>query len=157
MPTDTDLYIPTPELVAIHWIKGVPGVPVDLVATTVPERSDEFAKSGFIQVASAGGDRDIETGMRNSNITVSSWAYNPDSQKVPWGKANNLLELILAGTEEDGRVPSRAARRLTLPAQYNDARVRTVYPIGEPQRIPEEGDFARYSMTLVIVWTPVQK
>lgn len=150
-------YIPTAELVAIHWIKSVAGVAQDLVNTTVPERSDAFAESGFIQVASGGGERDIETGMRNSNIVVGSWAYNPSSQKVPWGKANNMLEVILAETEEDGRVPSRAARRLSLPEQYDDARVRTVYPIGEPQRIPDEGDFARYSMTLVIVWTPVQK
>ena len=147
MPTR---FIPTAELVAIHWIKGVPGVPSDLVNSTVPERSDAFAKSGFVQVQSAGGDRDIDTSMRNSNIQVDTWAYNTDSQKVPWGKANQLSELVLAGTLQP-------ARRVVLPDAFDDALVRTVFPIGEPQRIPDEGDFARYSMNLTVVWTPVQK
>lgn len=147
----SDLFIPTPELVAIHWLKGVPGIPVDLVNSTVPGKSDDFAEKGFVQVQSGGGTRDIETEMRNSNMLVGSWAYNPDSQKVPWGKANQLLELILDHALE------APARVITLPAQYDNARVRQVYPIGEPIRVPEPGDFARYSMTLVFVWTPVQK
>lgn len=145
------MYTPTAELVGIHWIKGVPGVPVDLVNSTVPERSDAFAESGFIQVQSGGGTRDLDTFMRSSNLLVSGWAYNANSQKVPWGKANNLMETILGGTEDN------PARVLVLPDAYENARVRQAYPVGEPLRVPAEGDFARYSMTLVVVWTPVQK
>lgn len=148
-----DLLIPTPELVAIHWIKGVPGIPADMVNSTVPERSYRFAESGFIQVQSGGGTRDVETTMRNSNMLVGSWAYNAGSQKVPWGKANQLLERILQHALDD----ANAARVVRLPAEYQDARVREVYPIGEPLRVPNEEDFARYSMTLVFAWTPVQK
>src|SRR4051812_21757920 len=109
--------IPTAELVTTYWIKGVPGVPADLVAGTVPARTPEFAQSGFIQVQSGGGTRDFETYMRSSQVLIGAWAYNANSQKVPWGKANQLLELVLAGTED-------AARRVALPAAYADARVR---------------------------------
>lgn len=147
MPT---LYIPTAELVAIWWLKSVAEVPVDQVAGTVPARSEEFAQNGFVQVQSAGGDRDIDTFMRNSDIQIDCWAYNADSQKVPWGKANQLAEQVLAGTLHPARV-------VELPESYDNALVRSVYPIAEPQRIPSEGDFARYSFNLTFVWTPVQK
>lgn len=142
--------LPTAELVAIHWLKGVPDLPRDLIGTTVPDRSDTFARDGFIQVTAVGGTRDNETTMRASAIQVDTWAYNPNSQRVPWGKANNLSEIVAAATH-------RSARRVVLPAGYQDALVREVLMVTEPQRIGGEPDFARYTSDITVFWTPVPK
>lgn len=145
-----DALMPTAELVAVHWLKGVPGLPHDLIATTLPERSDAFEKSGFIQVVSAGGTRDIETSMRRSVVMVDTWAYNANSQKVPWGKANQLSEQVAEAT-------LRSARRVVLPTNFQNALVREVSMAGEPQRITGEPDYARYTLTVAMFWTPIPK
>lgn len=145
----TDM-LPTAELVAIHWLKGVAGLPVNQINTTVPARTDEFAEHGFVQVTAVGGTRDIETTMRASAIQVDTWAYNKESQRVPWGKANQLAEILAEGTQ-------RSARRVVLPSGFQDALVREVSMVTEPQRIGGEPDFARYTTTITVFWTPVPK
>lgn len=142
--------IPTAELVAIHWLKGVSGLPRDLINTTVPDRSDSFAEHGFVQVTATGGTRDNETTMRASAVQIDTWAYNPNSQKVPWGKANQLAEVI-------GAASLHGARRVTLPAGFQDALVRQVLMTVEPVRMGGESDYARYTTDITVFWTPVPK
>ena len=54
------LLIPNTELVAVSWIKGIPGIPVSSVSTTLPSDNTTWSASGFIQVPFVvGGSPDI--------------------------------------------------------------------------------------------------
>lgn len=143
MPT---LLHPTAELVAVYWLKGVEGLPVDQINTTLPEKNDDFAANGFVQVSSLMGSFDFETYMQSPVIQVDCWAYNANSLKVPWGKANQLAEIIKYGTRD-------AARTVTLPGNYAQAMVRSVLVRTDVRRVTNDEDFARYSMDLVFNWT----
>lgn len=135
------------ELVAINWIKGVTGVPVNQVNTVVPATSESFAQNGFIQVQSVGGTPDEDTFMQNSIIQVDTWAYSANSNKAPWGHAYNLAMLVKEGLKD-------APRLVTLPSSHNDAFVHEVRVLTDARRFGgDEANFARYSMDLHFHWT----
>src|SRR4051794_31817673 len=145
MPTTTLLH-PTAELVAVHWLRGVPGIPVNQVNTTLPAKNAEFGENGFVQVQVYAGSMDFDTYMNSSVVQVDCWAYNPNSLKVPWGKANQLAEIIKFGTRS-------ANRMVTLPTNYAQALVRSVIVRTDARRIVNDEDFARYSLDLTFNWT----
>lgn len=143
MPT---LLHPTAELVAVHWLKGVDGLPVDQINTTLPEKKQDFAANGFVQAQVFTGSLDFDTYMNTSVVQVDCWAYNANSLKVPWGKANQLAEIIKFGTRN-------AARTVNPPGNYAPAMVRSVLVRTDVRRVTNDEDFARYTLDLVFNWT----
>lgn len=144
---------PTSELVAVSWLRGVTGLSSSMVATELPADNSTWSASGFVQVMGVGGSPNIYVPVAQPVIQVDCWAVNPNSAKPPWGKANQLAELIRMGCLDHANV----GRTLTdFPAAYNDARVLTAYPISEPRRIRDDSaDFAHYTMDLQFMWVEV--
>src|SRR3546814_20981463 len=82
------------------WIKSITGIPANSVGTTLPADNSTWEASGFIQVQMASGNPDLYLPMNQPVLQVDCWAAKPNSEKPPWGKANNLAELIKAATYE---------------------------------------------------------
>lgn len=139
---------PNSELVTIGWIKTIPNVPSGQVATTVPAVDNQgFRDNGFIQVTAVGGVPNQDTFMQNATMQIDVYAFNADSNKVPWGKAYHLAMLIKEGLKE-------AARVIETPVQYHDAYVHEVRVLVDPRRIMgDESSFARYSFDVQVHWT----
>lgn len=141
---------PNTELVSVAWLKTVPGINPNLVATTVPSPNDEFARDGFVQVtAGVGGDADSYTGMQGPIVQVDLWAYNANSQKAPWGKAATLGAHIKAAIE--GVVTHN--QLVETPEAFDDARVHSVTTHMDLRRIPNDEAMARYMLELRVFWT----
>lgn len=143
---DTALHPVNAELVAVAWLKGVAGLPVDNVATTLPGPNDAFARHGFVTATVISGVPNMDTPMQNSRVQIDCWAYNKDSQKVPWGKAMTLAAYVERATEGRGR-------RVQTPPQFEDAHVHSVIVLTEPRRVPDDQAYAHYSMDVRIHWT----
>lgn len=146
------LYYPNPELVTVGWIKTVPGIPTDIVATTIPSvDNDNFHDHGFVQVTAVGGTPNQDTFMQNSTVQIDTWAFNRNSTKVPWGKAFNLAMLLKEGLKD-------AARDIITPNQYHNAHVHEVRVLIDPRRMSgdfpgDEAHFARYSFDIQVHWS----
>jgi hypothetical protein len=149
-------YLPHDELVAVAWLKGIPGVPATGVGTTLPGDNSTWAASGYLQVSVVGGSPDRDVPMHRPLIQVDSWAVNVNGAKPPWGKANQLAEVVVAagyGRQDDA---APAQRIVTLPANYQQARVHAAYVVMAPRRILEDdARFARYQMDLQMAWSAV--
>lgn len=156
----TKPYLPTSELVAMSWLKAnAPafGATADKIATTLPRDASTWFDTGFITVRAIAGTNYQPNGTRRTSIVQLDAWWSPStgamsSGKVPWGKANALMEAVVAATEHpvtgySSRVP------LALP-DYVPVVVLAAYPAyGEPMRM--EGDpngYARYQMDLAIDW-----
>lgn len=141
-------FLPTNELVGIHWIKSITGIPTNSVGTTLPADNSTWEASGFIQVQLASGNPDLYTPQNQPVFQVDCWAAKPNSQKPPWGKANNLAEIIKAATYDKTYWGS-----LALPATHDDARVLGSVAVTEPRRVlGDEARFANYTFDLQLFW-----
>lgn len=146
--------LPSSELVAVAWLTGVSGLPSTAVGTTLPKDTSAWADTGFVQVGVVGGTPDADVPVARPVMDVRCWAVRPGSAKPPWGKANQLAEVIRAACYrgEDDAEPFQ--RVVTLPAGYRQARVLSVYWVTEPRRLPsDEARFACYGGDLQIHWT----
>jgi len=140
--------LPTNELVAVHWIRSIEGIPDTGVATQLPADNSTWAASGFVQVTLTGGAPDLYTPQNQPLIQVDCWATNPNSEKPPWGKANNLAEIIKAATYD-----KRYWGHLGLPATHENARVLGSVAVSEPRRVlGDEARFACYTFDLQLFW-----
>ena len=145
-------HLPTNELVGVHWIKSLANlgyaIPASSVNTTLPADNSTWEASGFIQVQMAGGAPDLYLPMNRPLLQVDCWAAKPNSEKPPWGKANNLAELIKAATYD-----KTTWGNLTLPATHENARVLGSIASTEPRRVlADEARFAVYTMDLELIW-----
>lgn len=151
----TPLYRPHTELVAVAWVRGVPGIPAGGVGTTLPADASTWPE-GFVQVSVVGGSPDRDVPTRRSVVQLDCWAANRGS-KPSWGRANQSLEVIAHHCY--GNTPSSAVpvqRRVTLPTGYLDARVLTAEVLTDPRRIPsDEARYAHYSMDVLLTWVAV--
>jgi hypothetical protein len=153
--------LPTGELVAVAYAKAVltaAGKATVPVVTTLPAVSD-WVTTGALQVGSivgaggsfrGGGGRD--TNLRDMVVSYEGWAARPNSDKPPWGQANELLEILRADTF-DG---AEGFYFLTLaPAGvYEDVLCQSSKPLTEPRRIPDpDTSRAHYTMDLRLFWT----
>lgn len=143
------MFTPNAEIVTVYWLKGVDTLPTNNIATTLPDKSKSFADNGFIIVTALGGTFDNELKVYQSRLDVRCYAYNENSQHLPYGKASTLASNIFEATASEGR-------RVVLPEKFNDARVYSVMPIFGPQRVLDEG-FAVYRINLEIYWTEINK
>lgn len=148
------MLLPTSELVAVTWLKGLSYLGTS-VATDLPTDATTWAASGFTRVGPVvGGVPNLYYALANPVITLDFWANAADSGKPPWGKANQLAEQTRAGLLAHGSVP----RLLVLPAAYDNARCITAYPLTEPRKMrADEAGFARYTMDAVFSWVAVPK
>lgn len=146
---------PNAELVAKAWIQGIPGIPANGVATTLPEDLTTW-KAGFVQVeALPGGGPQLHVKKRESVMDVGCWYQpNPGSDKPPWNKASQLAEIVFDG----GYAPPLTVQRtLVLPAAYDNARVLSAMP-SEPERRGSDAiGNALYGLILELHWIAVPK
>ncbi len=152
------------ELVAIAWLKGVIGLDPNAIGTIVPSDTNAWLSTGFVQVQGIGGAAGNGGGggggqgapmryvpVANPVVQINTWANNGTSKKPPWGKANNLIELVRAGTYAENCI-----REVVLPGDYPAVRVISAYLIIEPRRLPSDpASFARYASDLQMHWVEV--
>lgn len=147
---------PNSELVTVAWIKGITGIPSSSVGTTLPGDNTTWATSGFVQVGVAGGTPDIDLPVARPVMDVRCWAVNPGSARPPWGKANQLAEIIRAACYHPQDDDDPTQRTVTLPAGYQQARVLCAYWVTEPRRIPgDEARYACYGGDLAVHWVAI--
>lgn len=141
-------HLPTNELVGISWIKTIEGIPENSVASKLPADAKAWEAEGFVQVQVASGNPDVYTPQRQPIYQINCWAAKPNSEKPPWGKANNLAELIVQATWE-----KKHWGHLVLPATHDDARVLGSKALTEPRRVfGDEARFACYTFDLQLFW-----
>jgi hypothetical protein len=142
---------PSTELVAIAWLKTLPGIPTTSVATTLPGDSSTWSELGFVQVSVVGGSPEIHNPRRSPVVQIDCWACNPNSEKTPWGKAGVLVETIVNATYL--LELSNVTVSLTPADTYDRARVLSAYPLTEPRRVPgDEAGFARLQFDMALSW-----
>lgn len=142
-------YNPNNELVAKAWIQGVPGVPLNSVATTLPRDNTTWAASGFVVIEGViGGSSNLYYELRSPVLSIASYAVTPNSDKPPWNKANQLAETVRKATKDQ----ALAKRTLSLPAAYYGARVLEANALTEPVRRSDPGSYAVYGFELELHW-----
>lgn len=143
------MYFPTPEQVAVAWLKTVTGVPAAKVATALPGDTTAWADTGFLTVRSLGGAGDVDLPRALAAVQVDAWACTVNSQKPPWGLAGHLAGLVWQGCYDQPQ-----PGRFVVLDDFYPARVSAVFPLSQPRRIPgDEAGFARYELDLQLVYT----
>lgn len=148
---------PHNELVGIAWLKGVPGLPAGSIGTTLPSDNSTWSASGFIQVGIAGGSPEPYLPIHRPVLQLDFWAVNSSGSRPPWGKANQLAEVVKANCYDHQDAATPTLRTVTLHvAGYQQARVLSAQMMTEPRRMPDdEARYARYSADLALVWTVI--
>lgn len=143
-------WLPTNERVAVAWLSSIEALQAG-VSTSLPSDVNSWAEHGFVQVQMSGGGVNIYAPIRGPVVQVDCWATTLNSNKPPWGKANQLAEVILEETQ--GR---DVARTVDLGEKYGPARVMSAYLVGEIMRIPsDEAGNARFMFDMAINWVRV--
>jgi len=144
---------PNNELVAKAWLQTLNGVPPNSVATRLPQDNRTWAASGFVQIADIGGSSNLYYELHEPvyRIDVYATSLNPDSDKSPWNKANQLATIIQRATYDQAQVK----RTLALPSGYRNARVLEAQVLNEPTRHPDPGSYAVYGIELLLHWIPL--
>jgi hypothetical protein len=150
---------PNTDLVGVAWLKLVPGLDPQKVATKLPTSNGEVSADalrppggGFVRWHSGLGGTPSGV-MRRPVGAAECWAAPaPGSSQVPWGRASELAEAIMDAVDDE-HSPLHGIT-VTLPGDYGMARVHSVNALGEPVKV--EGDpsgFARFDLDLEINWT----
>lgn len=150
---------PNDELVAVAWLKGIPGLPTNSINTTLPRDNTTWAASGFVQVPwVVGGTPDFEIPMRRSIVQINFWAVNLNGAKPPWGKAAHLAQTTLEATWKMENESTSTQRTVTMHVSgYKQAHVHSAYFLVEPRRIPnDDARFALYTGDMQIHWRVVE-
>jgi hypothetical protein len=144
---------PTIDVVAVALIRLLSAIPASRVDTTLPKDTAVWS-DGFVQAVGVSEQSGMYVPLHVSVISVSCWATNIGSGKPPWGKANQLSEIIKVACLDHSNFP--VTLDLSTLGDYGPARVHSAYFITEPHRIPsDEGSYARYDGDLQIHWTPL--
>jgi hypothetical protein len=146
--------LPDGALVADAWLRLVTNLPASCIGPTLPAARTapvpDWVTSGFVQHTVVGGAPGIHVPTRRTVVQVDTWAVRLDSRGVPWGVASGLAETIWLGTFLDA--PQQ--RALSVPPGYAVPLLRTVNPLGEPVKVPDDGaGFAHFRMDLEFNWT----
>lgn len=152
----------TTELVAITWLKAnaaAVGLDPQKIAATLPRDTDEWSATGFVQLHALPGGQYAAAGTKRMGVvTVDCWwsatSGATSSSKPQWAKANQLIERVIAATEDP---TTGYSSLLDLGPNYTPAVVLSVYPMGEPQRVENDpASYARYTVDLVVDWARVR-
>lgn len=142
------VHYPSPELVAVAWVKTTPGVNSTKVATTLPGDATTWAATGFVTATVVGGDSQIDVPLHTPVMAFDCWANAANSNKAPWGQAGALASAIQAHTY---RV---APFEVPVPDDFHPARLLSVYVLEAPQRIVSDAaGFARVRVVAALTWT----
>jgi hypothetical protein len=150
------------EQVAIAWLNAQADLANVGIGTTLPQDYTSWSDYGFIQLATTGrGHSNPEIRYRSPLITAHCWAVNPTKQRPPWGKANDLAEIVWAATEVDGNGIENLTTGLTAAPKV---RVLQVWGVAEPRRhrwgfptldtgaVINPGNTAHYTVEFEIAW-----
>jgi hypothetical protein len=143
----------TTDLVVVAWLRTMPGLTADVVATKLPTDENKWAANGAVVVPlKVGGTPHSTMPLRRPVVQVETWATVPGSDKIPWGIANQLAEQIRAGCLDR----TTFSRLLVITAgalEYPPARVLSARMMTEPRRIwSDQGDYGGYSLDLAFQW-----
>ena len=143
----------TTDLVAVAWLRTIPGLTADVVATQLPSDEGKWAANGALVVpVSIGGTPHSTMALRRPVVQVDAWGTVAGSDKLPWGIPNQLAEQVRAGTYD--RVTF--GRPLVITAgsvSYLMARVLSARMMTEPRRVwSDAGDYAGFSFDLALQW-----
>ncbi len=143
----------TTDLVVVAWLRTVPGLTADVVATQLPSDETKWAANGAIVVpVHIGGIPHASMALRRPVVQVDCWGTVPGSDKLPWGIPSQLAEQVRAGTYDR----TTFGRLLTITAgnvQYPVARVKSARIMTEPRRVwSDAGDYAGFSFDLALQW-----
>lgn len=144
------LFLPHAELVIRGWLLAIPGVPA--AAAELPTDQTTWADRGFITYLGLGGRPIVQSTIRRPTFQLDFWAVNPNSAKQPWGKANQLAEIVRDATEQPGGT-QWGIRGVDLGPSYRAARVLSAQAVTEPRRLFDDaGGVARYSMDVTLTY-----
>lgn len=132
------------------WLGSIPGLPN--AAADLPSDQASWAADGFVTFLAIGGRPHTDQAIRRPVFQVDTWAVSPTSGKPPWGKANQLAELIVAATYAPS-APAWGIRGVDPGSSYQQARVMAAEVVSEPRRMRfDEGTYARFSLDLQLTW-----
>lgn len=143
--------IPTNDLVAISWLRTVPGVPETKVSTRLPAKESLILPEGFVTVSVLTGSSNIYLPVRSPVIEIRTWAGPGEGGKEPqWWRANQLAECIreacLDHLSFGGVIETRSG--------YDDVCVPSAYLMSEPRKvISDDGRFAAFVFEVQMHWT----
>lgn len=140
------------DLVTVAWLKLATPLGIGQVATQLPPADVVRSLPHFCRVRTGIGSLTPADGLvRRPVVQIECWsAPDEGSQKVPWGPANDLAELVYS-LRLDRDFMDRVVQ--LVPTDYGRARVHTVNML-EPRRI--EGDpsgWARFDVDATVNWT----
>ncbi len=152
------------EQVAIAWLRAqtdLAGVPI---GTTLPQDTSSWAATGFIQISVVGrGHSRNDIPYRSPVLTAFCWATNPNKQSPPFGKANDLAEIIWDRCIADGG-HNGIENLSTAISAAPKARVLQVIGVQEPRRhkwgfptldtgaVINQGNSALYTVDFELCW-----
>lgn len=136
---------PTTELVSVAWLKTLEGLPSEQIGTTLPSDQTQWP-DGFVQATAVGGSPSRYVPLRNPVVSVDVWYNNPTGNKVPWGKANDLVNIV-----RDACYGRKGIELEIGGADYFNARLLSIYPLTEPRRVPDDpAGYAHYTMDVAM-------
>jgi hypothetical protein len=144
------------DLVALTWLRSIPGIDAGMVATTLPSDVSKWATAGFIVASIPGGAPWAHIPVHRPVVSLDFWAANlaPSgdvTSKPPWGKAHSLAELVRAATYEDIGMGI-----VELPVSGLRARLLSVFPLTEPRRVSgDDARYAHYQFDALMHWADV--
>lgn len=145
---------PDTALVVDAWLRLVSGLPASCIGATLPSaRRDpvpDWVTDGFAQYTVVGGSPAIDVPLRRPVVQLDFWATTVDQRAVPWGRASALAERVWAWTHSDIHETV-----LTVPDGYDVPVLRTVVPLTEPRKVPDDpAGFARFQFDAMFTWAP---
>jgi hypothetical protein len=153
-PTLATLH-PSTDLVAVAWLRTLPGLVADGVANQLPANEKSWATNGFVVVPmTVGGTPHSTMPLRRPVVQCECWGTVPGSDKLPWGIPSQLAEQIRFGCLDRDR--NTFGRLLTIAANgvtYAPARVLSAKMLTEPHRVlSDAGDYAGVLFNLSLQW-----
>jgi hypothetical protein len=139
------------------WALAAQGFPDVLVATTLPAvavwgSTPTVTGTGAVQVEGIVGTTAHDTNLRDHMVSYGGWAARINSDKPPWGQANELLEVIREQCFAYDFV-DWVELDLEPAGVYQAVAVQGAIPQVDPRRIPDpDASRAHYSMDLRLIW-----
>lgn len=144
-------YVPTPEQVAVAWLKTVDGVDATKVATSLPADTATWAATGFWTVTVFPGATGDDVPLFAPVVRIDSWAANVNTNRPPWGRAGTGAGAVQWATYG---APGQRPTQPDLGDDFYPARILQVVSLGSPVRIPEDGaGFARVQVDVQLHYT----
>jgi len=141
------------DLVAVAWLRTLPGLVADGVSNQLPADETTWAANGFVVVPmTVGGTPHSTMPLRRPVVQVECWGTVPGSDKLPWGIPSQLCEQIRMGCL-DRQNFSRLLNISASSVTYPDARVISAKMLTEPHRVwHDSGDYAGMLFSMALQW-----